>query len=260
MSLVILFLHHLLLCLGLTTFMWTLYLITKKTSIIDIYWALGFVILIVYDFFMITSFNYTSFAFLFISVLTLWSLRLSLFLFITRIMKTKRDTRYDYLQQKWKNALSVLYNFWFQGFIQALVSVCYIPLFITPFSDHYLLPWLMGLAFLCLCGEHIADYQLYSFSKTEKNKTICMNGLWFYSRHPNYFFELLFWFILSAFIFLGTQSFVTWVGPIILFIIMRFVTGKISEKVSISSRGNAYREYIKSTPMIIPNFFKRRKV
>ena len=47
--------------------------------------------------------------------------------------------------------------------------------------------WLIGIA-----GETVADQQLKKFKSNPVNKgQVCQNGLWNYSRHPNYFFEWL---------------------------------------------------------------------
>ncbi|MBB3564600.1 steroid 5-alpha reductase family enzyme [Rhizobium sp. BK512] len=50
------------------------------------------------------------------------------------------------------------------------------------------------IAVVALVGETIADRQLAQFRRTPAAKTeTCEIGLWRYSRHPNYFFEWLFW-------------------------------------------------------------------
>ncbi len=56
------------------------------------------------------------------------------------------------------------------------------------------------LMFMALIGETIADQQLYHFKQDPKHHGQTMNqGLWRYSRHPNYFFEWLHWFSLTQF-------------------------------------------------------------
>ena len=42
--------------------------------------------------------------------------------------------------------------------------------------------------------ELIADIQMYNFKRKIMNKgEVMMTGLWKYSRHPNYFGEMVFW-------------------------------------------------------------------
>lgn len=49
--------------------------------------------------------------------------------------------------------------------------------------------WLVGLI-----GESVADAQMAHFRAAPENKgKICEQGLWHYSRHPNYFFEAVIW-------------------------------------------------------------------
>ena len=44
-------------------------------------------------------------------------------------------------------------------------------------------------------GESVADAQLHRFRSQPTNAgRTCQQGLWNYSRHPNYFFERLHWF------------------------------------------------------------------
>jgi len=102
-----------------------------------------------------------------------------------------------------------------------------------------------------ILGESIADIQLYQ-SKKEAKTTLYQKGLWKFSRHPNYFFDILFWLSLSSYTFLLTKNIISFCSPILLYVIMKFITGKISEKLSLKKHGIDYSAYQKTTPMIIP--------
>lgn len=81
---------------------------------------------------------------------------------------------------------------------------------------------------------------------------IFRDGLWRVSRHPNLFFELVFWFGIA----IGglneyTLSFAGFIGPVILFLIMKFLTVPLTEEHMRNTRPN-YPEFCKKTNMFIP--------
>jgi steroid 5-alpha reductase family enzyme len=81
------------------------------------------------------------------------------------------------------------------------------------------LNWIDGLALIVTAGaiiiETVADQQLVAFAKVKKPGEIIKTGLWAYSRHPNYFGELSFWWGLYIFGLAANASYVwTIVGPI----------------------------------------------
>jgi steroid 5-alpha reductase family enzyme len=52
----------------------------------------------------------------------------------------------------------------------------------------------LAVVLIGLAGESIADRQLTAWMKSQgKDEVICERGLWRWSRHPNYFFEWMFW-------------------------------------------------------------------
>ena len=101
------------------------------------------------------------------------------------------------------------------------------------------------------------DAQLHRFRSDPANRgKVCQMGIWNYSRHPNYFFEILLW---SGFAFIGLPTDLGWLGlisPITLLLTMRFITGPISERQSLKSKPDTYRQYQKTTSMIVPWFNK----
>ena len=105
-----------------------------------------------------------------------------------------------------------------------------------------------------MLGEWIADRQLASFRANPKNKGgVCKDRLWRYSRHPNYFFEWLHWFAYLAFAMGSSSVGFALVGPIAMFIFLRFLTGvPYAEMSSLKSRGEAYRQYQSSTNAFFP--------
>ncbi|MEM7054670.1 MAG: DUF1295 domain-containing protein, partial [Pseudomonadota bacterium] len=109
--------------------------------------------------------------------------------------------------------------------------------------------WLVSLA-----GESLADRQLDVFRTNPDNKgKVCKVGLWRYSRHPNYFFEWLHWFAYPLIALGAPYHWITWFGPVLMFAFLYRVTGiPYTEKQSLKSRGEAYREYQRTTSAFLP--------
>jgi steroid 5-alpha reductase family enzyme len=109
--------------------------------------------------------------------------------------------------------------------------------------------WLISLA-----GESIADRQLSAFRNDPGNRgKVCRVGLWRYSRHPNYFFEWLHWFSYPLIALGAPNQWITWLGPVLMLLFLYRLTGiPYTEKQSLKSRGDAYREYQRTTSAFFP--------
>lgn len=190
-------------------------------------------------------------------VIFLWSFRLSFHLYRDRVFSGHDDPRYKALAEHW-GARSAR-NFYFLF----LAQIIFIALFLFPVSiamqnPQPLWAWTDTLAVLigisAMLGEWIADRQLANFRANPKNKGgVCKDRLWRYSRHPNYFFEWLHWFAYPAFSMGSSLVGFALVGPIAMFIFLRFLTGvPYAEMSSLKSRGEAYRQYQSSTNAFFP--------
>jgi steroid 5-alpha reductase family enzyme len=188
---------------------------------------------------------------------TAWAGRLAWHVW-RRVRSEPEDGRYAHLRQHWAGHQGKIFGF-FQ--LQALLVV----LFALPFTAVADNPdrgqwgwWAAALAtwVLSVTGEATADRQLARFraDPTNRGKT-CRSGLWRYSRHPNYFFEWLHWF---TYVFLAagaTQQWLAWAGPVLMYVCLRWISGiPFTEQQALRSRGQDYRRYQRSTPMLIPWF------
>jgi steroid 5-alpha reductase family enzyme len=189
----------------------------------------------------------------------LWGLRLARHLW-QRVGHEPEDGRYRALREHWQGDQRKLFAF-FQ--FQAVL----IPLFALPFvavatNTATAWPWLMaGVAIwiVGLLGEAIADAQLARFRADpgQRGRT-CRGGLWRYSRHPNYFFEWLHWFAYVALAVGSPLAWLAWSGPVLMFLFLRFISGiPFTEAQALRTRGEDYRAYQRSTPMLFPWFPKR---
>ncbi len=189
-------------------------------------------------------------------LIILWSFRLSAHLLTDRILRGKEDPRYVNLAQYWGAAATRNFYFLFLGQI-LLVALFLWPITVAMASPGpwRLLDWLaVGIAVVALSGETLADWQLSLFrSEAENQGQVCCQGLWRYSRHPNYFFEWLHWWAYVVFAWGAIGWWQTLVGPVAMYVFLRYLTGiPHAERSSVQRRGQAYRDYQKSTNLFFP--------
>ena len=141
----------------------------------------------------------------------------------------------------YSNETSLTAPFYFIG------TITITPYFWTMYS-------LMGVAIL---GESLSDFYLYKHMQS-KSKDLCLKGPWKYSRHPNYFFDWMFWLCFAGMALPYSYGWLALSSPIILFGIMNILTIPISERNSIARRKETYLEYQKSTSTFIP-WFKNKE-
>ncbi|MDF1678806.1 MAG: DUF1295 domain-containing protein [Legionellaceae bacterium] len=240
----------LLIAVGVMLAAWGMYLHTRNPGIVDVFWGINI--------FLISSF-YLSFSDRSTAVtiaqclLFAWAVRLSAFLWVTRIKKKHVDKRYKRLSQNWRNEkLGFLYNFLLQAFLAWLVSIAfYFIAHTNTITMYQYLGYLMVI--IGITFESAADKTLYTFKPTYKHE-VCAKGLWQYSRHPNYFFECLIWLGFSSMGFSGIQSVFSFTSVLVLFCIMWFVTIPLTEKESVKHRGDLYKTYQKKVSCFFPWF------
>ena len=190
---------------------------------------------------------------------SLWGLRLARHLWV-RVRGEDEDGRYRHLRTHWHGHQGKFFLF-FQA--QALLIV----LFSLPFLAVARNPvegftgwWLAGVAIWIgsVAGEGIADRQLARFRADPANRgRTCRAGLWRYSRHPNYFFEWTQWFAYVCLAVGSPIAWLAWAGPVVMYVFLRWISGiPYTEAQALRTRGDDYREYQRTTPMLIPWFPK----
>ncbi|XP_030455365.1 uncharacterized protein LOC115676550 isoform X2 [Syzygium oleosum] len=188
-------------------------------------------------------------------LVVIWGLRLGLFL-LMRILKWGEDRRFDEMRSN----LGKLAVFWiFQAVWVWTVSL---PVTVVnasnrdpPLQAQDVVGWIMW--FLGFLVEAVADQQKLNFKNSAENRgKWCNIGLWSYSRHPNYFGEILLWwgiFVASTPVLEGSEWLVIF-GPIFLTLLLLFVSGiPLLEESADKKYGNAasYRTYKRTTSPLI---------
>jgi steroid 5-alpha reductase family enzyme len=190
-----------------------------------------------------------------------WSLRLGLYILI-RVWRhhPQEDRRYRTLRQQWRGPGRFLLFFELQAAIAVLFSLPF--LLAAENANPGLEPVeLAGLAIALagILGESTADWQAQRFKRDPANSLRVVNvGLWRYSRHPNYFFESVVWWGFSLAALASPYGWITLVCPLLMLYLLLNVTGiPLTEKHSLESRGEVYRQYQRTTSRFVPWFPRR---
>jgi len=186
-----------------------------------------------------------------------WGCRLGAHL-AHRVFNEDEDGRYRYLRSHWHDDQRKFFGFFMaQALFTAVFSLPFLIAANNPQPGWTLSTTLAVVTWLIsLGGEAIADRQLAAWRADPANRgKTCREGLWRYSRHPNYFFECLHWFT-YVFLAVGIASpgfALSFLGPVLMLISLYWLTGiPFVEAQALRSRGDDYREYQRSTSVLIP--------
>ena len=255
-----LFLEGALLILSLVTLLWLLSVAIKNASIVDIFWGMGFVFLNFYYFF--TAEDIYTRQIILLVLVTLWGLRLSIFLAWRNIGKGE-DFRYQEFRKKYGPErywwFSYFQVFLLQGSLTLLIALTLLGInFGTQSNElNYLdyiaiVVWLIGFIF-----EAGGDYQLTKFKSNPNNKGKVLNtGLWKYTRHPNYFGDSAVWWAYAIFA-IAAGSYWTIIGSILMTALIIKVSGVALLEKSLKDKKPEYMEYIQKTNSFLPWFPKK---
>ena len=230
---------------------WGWYLVTNNPSVVDVAWSLGLMLLGVLQ---LASAGFFWRNLLFGAVLLLWGVRLAGFLWWTRIRLKQHDKRYTELDTSWCQSkdLAFLINYQAQGLLIVLIAL---PWYFIAHGHGF--TWLDGLGLCAALGfitlETLADWQLRQFKRQHPGQ-VCNTGLWYYSRHPNYFFEWLTWCAFTLCALSTSWGWLAILSPLTLYLVMTKLTGPMTELGSLKARGEAYRAYQRITPLFFPKF------
>jgi steroid 5-alpha reductase family enzyme len=247
--------------LGMMLLGWIISLITKNVTIVDSLWGLGFVLIAWLTYF--TAEGFQGRMLLITLLVTSWGLRLSLHL-SWRNWGHGEDPRYG----SWREESGG--RFWlislFKVFVVQAVFLWAIALALqwgqmSPRPPELTLldylgvtVWVVGFFF-----EAVGDWQLARFKADGANKGRVMDqGLWAYSRHPNYFGECLVWWGIFLITLATPSSLWTVISPIIITTVLLKMTGvTLMEKAIVHTRPK-YRDYIARTNALVPWFPKKK--
>jgi steroid 5-alpha reductase family enzyme len=243
---------------------WLLSLLWHNAGIVDVAWSAAFTP--VAAAYVWLAEGWPTRDALLLAMVTTWSLRLAGHLFVrVKAEHPQEDSRYAALRAHWGAAASprMLLFFQAQALAALVLTVPFAIAALNPTPALAPLEWIGALVWaLGLIGESTADRQLARFRHNPANKgQVCQDGLWHYSRHPNYFFEWVIWCGFGLFA-LGSPG--GWLGLHVIplmFYVMRYGTGvPYAEASSLRSRGDAYRAYQQTTNVFFPGPRRERAI
>lgn len=238
---------------------WIIVTFNKRAGLVDVLWSFNIALNVLIAAWVMTPAPMLVRVFLGFAS-GLWFLRLTWHLLRRYANETEEDTRYANMRRamgKYQH-LGFFLFFVFQVGLVFLFSYPMLELLET--SAMHWNSWtitfvliaaiVMSIAFI---GETTADQQLYRFKLDPLNKGKTLDqGLWKYSRHPNYFFEWLHWF---AYPILGMAAglWLLWLYPVFMWLFLYYITGiPFSEQQALKHRGDHYKAYQQRTSIFIP--------
>ena len=194
-------------------------------------------------------------------LIMVWAVRLGSFLFI-RVKRDGKDNRFTVMKTKfwWFLFTWTIGGLWvfitMAAGLAAMTSAKVVPL--GWFALIGIVLWLEG--FLV---EVVADHQKTRFRSKKENQGRFINeGLWSFSRHPNYYGEITLWLGIAfiAFPVLQGWQLLTLISPIFVYILLTRISGvTMLERRADKKWGDdpEYQLYKETTSSLIPMFKKK---
>lgn len=248
-----------------TLIVWGFGVIFKNSSLYDPYWSVAPIIIliwwtIVYNILLKKSFSIIQI--LFIAAVVIWGVRLTINWAIRWKGLAHEDWRYKMYREKnpklWFLTNIIGINLMptflvFLALVPVFFAVIYMPIrynFLTFFGF-----------FVCIAAvliQAIADRQMDLFRNNHNNNNLKENhidiGLWRFSRHPNYFGEVLFWWGLWVMqVSVLYRFWFTVVGPILVTLLFLFVSIPMMENYILSKKPG-YSKYKRQVSKLVPWF------
>jgi steroid 5-alpha reductase family enzyme len=227
-------------------------LLIKRNDIADIAWGLGFVAIVVFLYFTHIPTLQSGIVYI---LTIIWGIRLAIHIGLRSKGKTE-DFRYKKWRDEWGKYFvlrSYLQVYLLQGFFMWIISAPIIV--VSTVKNQTTSPLILAGSIIWLVGflfESIGDYQLMLFVKRKQNKFYIMQtGLWKYTRHPNYFGEVLVWW--GIFIMVLPLQYGIWaiMSPITISFLLLYVSG--IPMLEAKYKDNlAFQDYKKRTSAFFP--------
>ena len=240
---------------GYMTLWFAISLIEKRNDVADVAWGLGFVLLAWTSFFLAGGWETRS---LLVNILVIaWGLRLAWHIHARHRGKPE-DYRYLAWRHEWGRWFyprSYLQVYLLQG---AFLFVIALPVLMINRSAagtigvldvSAVCVWLFGFVF-----ESVGDAELARFAKDPLNRgKIIQTGLWRYTRHPNYFGEIVQWWGIWL-VALGIRGgWFAMIGPLTITFLILKVSGipMLEKKLA---ENPAFADYKRRTSVLLPWF------
>lgn len=238
---------------GTMVLLWLLSLWLRDSSIVDIAWGPLFVLVAAIG--AVLGVGWPGRQLLLLGVVGLWGLRLG-----WHIYRRNRGKGEDPRYARWRDRhgrrwawVSLFKVFLLQGALLWLISL---PIQLTMgatgarrFTVWDALGELIWAAGFLM--EAISDAQLAAFKADPQKSGILDEGLWRFSRHPNYFGEAVLWWGIWLPALAVPLGWTTVVSPVVITLLLRYVSGvPLTERMMEGRPG--WDEYVRRVPVFVP--------
>lgn len=239
---------------GLFTALWIASLLVRNSSIVDMWWGPG--ILLIGVTYLVTSDGARPRGTLVVALLAIWAVRLAAHIGARNIGHGE-----DFRYAKWRSERGASW-WWFSYFkvflLQSVIAwIISMPLFfaiasetpaaLTTLDVMATVVFLIGFLF-----EAIGDEQLRRFKKDPASKSRVLDtGLWRYTRHPNYFGEAVLWWGFGLFS-AAAGGYLGLIGPAIMTFFLIRVSGVALLERTLRDSKPGYAQYVAATSSFIP--------
>ena len=231
--------------------------IHKNSSIYDPFWHVAPIPIVFYiaDQSSLTNLETN----LILSAFLFWALRLTYNWFLNWSNLDHEDFRYIDLKNNNKFFAFINDLFGIHLIPTLIVNISLYPIYIALTSNNLNNLVYVGfiLIIVAVTIQYISDAQMRDFRKDVNNLGKTMKyGLWKYSRHPNYFGEVSFWFGIYIFA-LASGSSAIWLlaCPTVMLALFVFISCPMMDNRSLKKRSD-YKEYMDKTPQLFMWFVK----
>ena len=248
-------------CSALCSFVvWAVSLVRNNVALADRVWSVSIMVTAVVFALGLPPLRATVGAMLLVGAA--WALRLSLFI-TWRSWGQPEERRYAEMRQrnephfKWKSLYLV---FGLQALLAWLVAMPFLAAAAAPgpakgWSGLHSLGLVVALSGLLF--EALADGQMAAFkAKAPKPDEVMNQGLWRYSRHPNYFGESCLWWGIALLALAGGGAWWALLSPALVTFLLLKVSGVNLQEQHLESRGPAYVDYVHRTSAFLPRWPK----
>lgn len=228
----------------------------KNAGVVDVFWALNFPVITMITFFLSDGFETRKI--LICAMFLIAEVRLGFHLWQRVIGHiNEEEGRYVQLRKEWgKDAdRNFFFFFQFQAISNVLLAIPFFIITANRSAEISIIEYIaVAIWFIAFVGEMIADQQLAAFKRNPANKgKVCDNGLWAYSRHPNYFFEWVSWMAYFVFALASPFGILAIISPAIILYLLLKVTGvPNNEEQNLRSKPVAYKKYQETTSSFFP--------
>jgi len=237
---------------GLALITWIASIYKRDVSIVDSLWSI--LLLAAGIVYVQQTDEASSRETLMIVLVTVWALRLAIYLTV-RNWGAAEDRRYQKIRARHQPNFafkSLFIVFLLQGVLAWIVSMPLLAVAASAAPINWIdyvgaAAVLVGLLF-----ETIGDWQLTRFKANPGNRDQVMDqGLWRYTRHPNYFGECCVWW---GFYLLAVAGGGWWsaVGPLLMTLLLLRISGVALLERDIAKRRPGYRRYMEQTNAFFP--------